>query len=220
MHLPNPTCRRARNREAARRSRQRKSERINQLYKDIRSLQQENVVLLKCLEQVTCKAIACKAAQVDMRQELHALAVGGSVPAPGLDLTMPSLADDLPMLEAEHDASVSALAGPSHEGHFRPRGPMFGGMVPALEDLDKLQAEEHGQLTARGGSLSARAAVAEHIAMLSRDNSPRDEDEAVAGQAGKPGTAGQTDQQQQQQQQQVPIMPSSMVNIDQLFGYK
>ena len=66
--------------------------------------------------------------------------------------------------------------------------------IPSLEDLQRLQGTDPALLTARGGSTSARkTAVAEHIAMLSKNSSPRDDeaDAAAAAAGGNPaGTAG------------------------------
>jgi hypothetical protein len=78
--------------------------------------------------------------------------------------------------------------------------------LPSLEDLPRYQSAPTGQLTARD-TLSARAAVAEHIAMLSRDNSPRDDDVAAGG-----GGAGQPDG--------VPLAPNAMATemLTEYFG--
>lgn len=118
--------------------------------------------------------MAGKTAQIEMRDELKVLT------------------------EASNDAqcreydSPNVLSSPviAHGGGLRSRA--FVNMnsiapVPALEDLHKLQAAEPAQLTARSDTLSARAAVAEHMAMLSRDNSPRDDEAEAPGAPSMPG---------------------------------
>ncbi|KAH7615664.1 hypothetical protein Ndes2526B_g09592 [Nannochloris sp. 'desiccata'] len=196
---------RARNREAARRSRQRKNERINQLCKDIKTLQQENVVLLKCIEDFTKKAIDSKEHQLRMKEQLAALATTST----GIDTAslLAQYQDDSMLLPMEvEDASetqrqqpqmgTTGAAGPSSSSlpaAFPNRASLVAGLsLPSLAELQNLQSTEAaggGQLTARGGgTLSARgAAVAEHIAMLSKENSPRDDEIDLAV-----GTGGTT----------------------------
>ena len=155
-----------------------------------------------------------------MKEQLARLA---APPPTGDDLPFTCVA---PMEEEEEDvhvaASISSLPG-------RRPSPVSGLNLPSLqEELQRLQrmhpTDASGPLTARGGgALSARgsAALAEHIAMLSKENSPRDEEDVVAGggaQAVVVGVGGagvtpmavtigavvgpQQQHQQQQQQQQ------------------
>jgi hypothetical protein len=194
-------CRRARNREAARRSRQRKNERINQLCKDIKTLQQENVVLLKCIEDFTKRAINSKEQQLRMKEQLAALATTNT----GIDTAslLAQYQDDsmlLPMdvedvvpetavAVAKPGTRMGTMGAPDPSSISVPttaspiRASLVAGLsLPSLAELQKLQSTEAagGQLTARGGgsgTLSARGtAVGEHIAMLSKENSPRDDE--------------------------------------------
>jgi hypothetical protein len=187
-------CRRAKNREAARRSRQRKTERINALYKDIRALQQEGLVLLKCVESFAGKALAAAAEQEQLREQLRALG------APPQDAAPPAPA-------APPAAPLApAPAAPAERPHLPPASPA-GGVHPlslpslGMEELQRFQAMDPAQLSARA-TLSARAAVAEHMAMLSRDNSPRDDEAAAGGAAAAAGQQRQPEAQQAQQAQQ------------------
>lgn len=204
-------CRRARNREAARRSRQRKNERINQLCKEIKTLQQENVVLLKCIEDFTKKAINSKEQQLQMKEQLAALAPTSTTAIGGIDPTSllanypedsmllsmqlenlsPAAAATTGAMAAELELSApgpsSATILPSSATH---RATLVAGLsLPSLAELQKYQNTETGggQLTARGGTLSARgAAVAEHIAMLSKENSPREDEIDPGNGTGEP----------------------------------
>lgn len=169
-------CRRAKNREAARRSRERKNERIRQLTKDISSLQQENLLLLKCIEAFAEKVIACKHEQLAMQEELDIHSTASKV------LESASVGVD----GAGGTAGATAPQAAGHRGVHK----ITGFALPALEELWRLQAAEPSQLTARGQPTSARgAAVAEHIAILSKENSPRDEEEAAPTVAGATPTA-------------------------------
>jgi len=211
-------CRRAKNREAARRSRQRKNERINHLCKDIKTLQQENVVLLKCIEDFTEKAINSKEHQLRMKEQLAAFATTKT----GIETAslLAQYQDDSMLLPMEVEeaperavAVAAAAAGPRTQvgitGVPNPssasvpattspnRASLVAGLsLPSLAELQKLQSTEAagGQLTARGGgsgTLSARGtAVGEHIAMLSKENSPRDDEIDPALNTG--GTAANT----------------------------
>lgn len=210
---------RARNREAARRSRQRKNERINQLYKEIRSLQQENLVLLKSIENFTEKALSCMSQQAALKQELHILSSSRDNPlehqsfigySHTCDENNNSMMEDFMDLEIPivNDQDAQTLSPPDSCApsflsldHGKSRSsPVKSLALPSFEELQKLQeAAEPAQLTARGsqtvdknGSLSARAAVAEHIAMLSRDNSPRDDENGTVAAAGHDHTGGKS----------------------------
>ncbi len=131
-----------------------------------------------------------------MKEQLAALAIPGAadidtasmlidnpllLPMEVEDLTQTTAAEAVVARETETGA-----AGPSAAAAAPITSPSRASLVaglslPSLAELQKLQNTEaggSGQLTARGGgTLSARgAAVAEHIAMLSKENSPRDDE--------------------------------------------
>jgi hypothetical protein len=109
-------CRRAKNREAARRSRRRKSERLHQLSKDVKTLQQENLLLLKCIEEFAQKAIACKEEQLTMQKELEAFANQAELKTPqarlpnSMSLCLPSL-EELRRLTNTESGAFTARDG-------------------------------------------------------------------------------------------------------------
>ncbi|PRW60569.1 Transcription factor AP-1 [Chlorella sorokiniana] len=73
---------RARNREAARRSRERKVERIVGLQAEVDALRNNNFVLLKCIEEVAQKALAARAEQKQLRDKLSQVQSQAAAPQP------------------------------------------------------------------------------------------------------------------------------------------
>lgn len=145
-------CRRAKNREAARRSRRRKSERFSQLSKDVKTLQQENLLLLKCIEEFTQKTIACKEEQLSMRKEIESYSSLGE----SKTLQLGAQTDPLPKLTEPYPSSLKSAR--------------------CLEntELDALNAQD-----VSGSQTSARKmALLEHQTNLSsKGNSPREVDD-------------------------------------------
>jgi hypothetical protein len=177
-------AKRAKNREAARRSRQRKAERVAELRRAARRLQQENLLLLKCLEGVAGRALEGAAHGAGLRRELAVLA--DDLEAAAAAAPPPPAAE--PMAVA---APLAPAPAPSPVPAGRPSPPRPGAGLPSLPSLEEVarahMAAQPAQLTARATLSARRAAVAEHIAMLSRDNSPRDEEAAAGGGSAEPG---------------------------------
>jgi hypothetical protein len=198
--------------------------------------------LLKCIEDFTKKAINSKEHQLQMKEQLAALATTSTIS--GVDTTslLAHYQDDLMLLpmEIENMTAGTAAAGATaaagvvaREAEFAIDGPgpsftplpsgaaaadraslVAGLSLPSLAELQKLQNTEvagGGQLTARGGgTLSARsAAVAEHIAMLSKENSPRDDEIEPENGTGET-TAGAA--------AVVAVPDNTIVDVNMLFG--
>lgn len=124
-------------------------------------MQQENLLLLKCIEEFTQKAIACKEEQIEMKEQLA------------------NMGTQIPSSNTHMETENEPVEPPPPQGRISPVG---GIAIPSLEDLQRLRGTDPSLLTARGGSTSARgAAVAEHIAMLSKDCSPREDEVDPAG---------------------------------------
>ncbi|PSC69383.1 opaque [Micractinium conductrix] len=96
--------RRAKNREAARRSRERKMERISGLQAEVARLRANNFVLAKCVEEVATKALRARAEQRQLRAQL---AQAQPRQPAGLPAGEPLLAG------ARHQPSFAALPPPA-----------------------------------------------------------------------------------------------------------
>jgi hypothetical protein len=170
----------------------------------VHTLQQQNLLLLKCIEEFAQKNIASKEQQAALLQQLSALHQYQQHAGPQEDLGQQHLCDapgifipqDLDVLPASHEApaaSFTQAAGTLDytqpppdlifpDPAYNQRGINVAGVIlPALEDLELLPTFDLSQqLTARSNEpMSARAAaIGEHIAMLSsKENTPRDEED-------------------------------------------
>ncbi|KAI7843080.1 hypothetical protein COHA_003251 [Chlorella ohadii] len=164
---------RAKNREAARRSRERKVERIQGLQGEVDALRSNNFVLLKCIEEVAQKALAARAERKQLQDKLSQLQSQAAAPQP-------------------------AAAGPSSAACTPPAAQR----AAALErDLRQLEAGSQTRLLLPhwpGSGDGAAAAVSAPAAMLyhPRPHLPtsaelrRQLQEAVAGGLGSGGGGG------------------------------
>lgn len=186
-------------------------------------------MLIKCIEQLAEKSYQCKVEQsslveVQLPQQLNPV-------LQQQQQQQPQVIDGAPHQPMEQEEAKMAIDIVETQPKPRTNGspsrianPLLS--LPPLEDLPRSVQTIAGQLTARD-TLSARAALAEHMAMLSRDNSPRDEEEAAAGGGGAgptttgavatTTTTGVNNNPADKATLQVPTNGANFINIDELM---